>query len=590
MPMELVLPARERADRGEPLASPRHAQKWLEAVRQGGDRESSRRFIEGVQRFNRIEMRLGTRLKIAELLRPTARYVIDRLGQRISAQKLPLDEVSKRNFQALLLLLRETALAYDICAAELAGAKRPARRILARVTERALFYRGETMLRSAPVHSPLPQNFWHDSNTLYLGAETHKCATRRVPNDELLTRRQRQTPANMYKRLLLFALAPTDGLRRGQVERLFQRTETWAELAQISAHAPSEPTNTLHCVDLDRPEGPHPASSESVPTETLRWIEFAPVLAAAQQLLPDAPPEGTVLEKDQVDATTLQRLIDNWSVHSGRAGERVSRGDFADVEVSLRAIHARLAAEIMPVETEPAATRTDRPRGSASSLALQTIEAPERRWRQADDEEDAPGPIADTPAPSASKPQPAPERQRNWLLIETGGGGFRLRWQAGESSAAVVGDLVALGEETDEDDNGESASARWTLGTIRRIRMIDDQRFDAGVQTLGHDPAPARLRHEPANPHRKRDRASESSEPALMLPADRARKTPATVLVGANTFAEGDVVELDLPERMLRARLAPARESSAAFARFRLEKPPARGRSAAGAGGDDEPL
>lgn len=584
MSMELVLPARERPDRGEPLASPRSAQKWLAEVRHGGDRESSRRFIEGLQRFNRIELKLAKRLKIAELLRPTARYVIDRLGQRISTRTLPLDDVSRRNFQTLLLLLRETALAYDICAAELAGQRRLSARTLALVTERALYYRGETMLRSAPVHSPLPQNFWHDSNTLFREADSRQCTDKRVHNDELLARRQKQSPREMYKRLLLFALAPTDGLRRGQVERLFQRTESWATLAEMAATAP-EPTNTLYCIDLDRPEGPHAASSESEPPPSLRWIEFAPVLAAAQELLPEAPPEGAVLERDQLDAATLQRLIDNWSVHSGRAGERVSRDEMADVEVSLRDIHARLFTETAPPEPQQSGARSA-PASSVSALALQTIEAPERRWRQLDDEDEELQPIGETTPPEPAKPDPAAEKPRNWLLIESGGGGFRLRWQSSESSVAVVGDLVALREE----GSGEAEGNGWTLGTIRRIRMIDEQRFDAGVQTLGVNPVAARLRHEPANPHRKRDRASESTEPALLLPADRSRKTPATVLVGANTFHDGDVVELDLPGRMVRAKLAPAREHSSAFARFRLEKPPARGRSAKGDGEEDEPV
>jgi len=587
MSMELVLPPREPPARTEPLASPRRARKWLEEVCQGSDRESSRRFLDGLQRFNRIELRRRTRLKIAELLRPTARYVIDRLSQRISTQKLPLDDVSRRNFQALLLLLREVALGYDICAADLAGEARPSRQTLALVTERALCYRGETMLRSAPIHSPLPQNFWHDSNTLYLGAERHGCADRRVRNEELLARTKRQTPRAMYKRLLLLALAPTDGLRRGQVERLFERAESWAALVDMSTEAPADLTNTLYCVDLARPEGPHAANNESRPTESMRWIELGPVLIEAQQMLPEAPPEGSVLDQGQVDAATLQRLIDAWSVHSGRAGERVSRDEFVDAEVSLRDIHARLAAERAPPADETQVHST-RPSGSASSLALQTIEAPERRWRQLDDEYNSEPPAK--PAEEAPTERRTTEKERKWLLIETGGGGFRLRWEARESSAAVVGDLLALRDESDEASaEAESAQRAWILGTIRRIRMIDDRRFDAGVQILGRDPVPARLRREPANPHRKRDRASEPTQPALLLPADRRRKAPATVLVAANTFHGGDVVELDLPERMVRVRLVPSRDSSAAYARFRLEKPPPRGRSASAAADDESP-
>lgn len=573
MSMELVLPARSRPERGEPLASPRGARKWLDGIRQGSDREAAREFIEGLQRFNRIELRTGTRRGIAELMRPTARYLLERVSQRI-AQKLPLDESSRRNFHTLLLLLREMGLAYDICAADLDSARRPSGRVLSLVTERALFCRGEVMLRSAPVHSPLPQNFWHDSNVLFRLAEAKGCADRPVRNEEL-TGRGRQTPRDMYKRLVLLALAPTDGLRRGQVERLFQGAETWAPLAQMLTRHPRESSNTLFRIDLDRPEGPRSASTESETTPGLRWIEFAPVLAAVQRLLPHAPSEGSVLNEGEVDAATLQALIASWTVHSGRAGERLARGELVDAEVSLHSIHARLAAEAAPAGSAGSGGRGQRP--TASAMALQTIESSARRWQQLDDEND---PVLRTSAigtrPAQTRTQAA-EAPRQWQLIDSGGGGCRLRWQGSGATSAVVGDLVAVRGDIG-DTRGRGA---WMLGTIRRVRMIDDERFDAGVQILGRKPAAITMRLARTNPNRKRDkRAGAGVHPALMLPADRAGSTPATVFVAPNTFREGDLVELDMAGRSQRARLAPAREHSAVFARFRLEKAPPRGRTA----------
>ena len=87
------------------------------------------------------------------------------------------------------------------------------------------------------------------------------------------------------------------------------------------------------------------------------------------------------------------------------------------------------------------------------------------------------------------------------------------------------------------------------------------------------------VREARANPNRKRGRDAAAAQPGLMLPADRASETPPTVLVAPNTFREGDVVEVDLEDRTLRARLAPSREHSVAYARFPLEKATPRGRS-----------
>lgn len=585
MSMELVLPPREQAERDETFASARRVQSWLQEVEQAGGRETTRRFIEGLRRFNRIELRLGPRLKIAETLRPMTRHVIDRLTQRISTRKLPLDDASQGNFRDLLTLLRERGLGYDIVVSELSAQSRPSRRKLALAAERALYYRGEVMLRSAPIHSPLPQNFWHDSNTLYRSAELHGCAGRQVRNDELIADKRRHSVADMYKRLLLFALAPTDGLRRGQAERLFQRTESWCRATEITDTPPRELTNTLYRVDLSRPEGPAPAGSDADASDELRWVEFGHVLAEAREALPGAPSEDAVLQPGQLDYGTLRRLIDHWSVHSGRASERVERGNVADVEISLVDIQARLKAETDPPESKPSSL-PERPLGSVSALALQTVEAADHPWGS-ESQANEPERDADSPAGrkrAGSTSASGPKRDSSWILVEAGGGGFRLRWASGSSSSAVVGDLVGLREEGSKDDGGDT---QWTVGTIRRIRMGEQGHFDAGVQILGRNPLAATVRREPANPHRKRNREAEPVEPALMLPADHERKTPATVLVPANTFEGGEVVELDLPGRMVRARLAPARDSSATFARFRLEKPPERGRHARDLPGPD---
>lgn len=595
MTTKLELPERRPAVRDEAFASLRGTRRWLEELEGGSDRETAARFMEGLKHVNRLELRPGHRLNIAELLRPTARRLIDRFVQRISTQRLPLDDASRRNFQVLLMLLREQGLAYDIVVDALAGARRPPRSKLALAIERSLGCRGETMLRCAQVHAPLPQVFWHDSHFLYRLAESCDCAERRVRDDELVVApRRRQSPLDMYKRLLLFGIAPIDGLRRSQAERLYQRLETWCRLADMkTATAVSADKAQWFHVDLAAPEPPQPGLPAGTNTADTRMLDITSVLTEAQRLLPDAPSENDVPGTAEVDAAALSRLIDGWSGRVERRGERAIRSEPADIETSLKRIRERLLADAALPEIGTTYDRS-RPLGSVSSLALQTIERPDHEWQgerkqtsaRAHDLPGAWGAREEKQAVAAAPSKATPEHQRNWALVDTSDGGFRLRWEGGTSSPAAVGELVALRQElpaTEDVPKGEEAPLRerWSLGVIRRIRMIDDSRFDAGVETLGRHPAPAVVRREPANPHRKRDRKSEPVEPALMLPAVRSREIPATVLVPAHLFREGEILELDVQDRVLRVRLGTARESSSAFTRFELTTAPTRGRSAA---------
>lgn len=582
--MELELPQREPPERGEPFTGARGIRGWLQEIEQLSDRDATVRFIEGLQRFNRLELAHKRRFKGLEQLRPSARHFIGRIVQRINTQKLPLDDLSYRNFHALLTLLRELALGYDIVADAIARQRRPSRRGLARAVERALACRGETMMRCAPVHAPLPQVFWHDAHVLYRLSEAHGCAKRRVANDELVVApRKRQSPLDIYRRLLLFGVTPTEGLRRGQAERLYHRLEDWCRLAELSPRVPKGERRTLFHVDLAAPDTPQPGAPQADPTESTRVLDASAVLAAAERLLPDAPSQNAVLGPDQVDGAALQRLIDSWSGRAERRGERAARSEPADVEASLRRIRERLIADAAPAEDETAQPRRE-PTGSASSLALQTIERPGQVWQGGGQRRDLPGTWGEGEQSRATPAKPSrktPEQARNWALVDASAGGFRLRWEGGSSSPAAVGELLALRQQLPtKGAEGGTPRECWTLGVIRRIKMVDDRRFDAGVETLGRHPTPATVRHEPANPHRKRDRKSEPSEPALVLPPMRSRDVPPTVLVPAQMFREGDVLELDLRERMLRVRLGPARESSSAFSRFELTAAPTRGRRA----------
>lgn len=597
--MELELPPRTPAGHGETFSSGRHVRRWLDELERGSDRETAARFIEGLKHFNRVELRLARRLKSAEQLRPAARRQIERFVQRISTQRLPLDDASMRNFQALLLLLREMALAWDIVADSLGRARRAPRGKLALAVERALSYRGETMLRCVQVHAPLPQVFWHDCHALYRLTEAWGCAERKVRNDELSTApRQRQSPLDMYKRLLLFGISPTDGLRRGQAERLFRRLEAWCRLAVLSdmATASGDGAQLFH-VDLATPEPPQPGLLLGESTAGTRVLDITSVLTEARRLLPEAPSENDVPGPAEVDAAALARLIDGWSGRVERRGERAARSEPADVETSLKRIRERLLADAAPAAAEVTRDRS-RPLGNIANLALQTIERPAHEWQKGRQKQAA-GRARDLPgawgareekqAVVAAPSSATPETRRNWSLVDASSGGFRLRWEGGTSSPGAVGELVALRQELPARDGGQAGEdapmqERWSLGVIRRIRMIDNSRFDAGVEILGRHPAPAAVRREPANPHRKRNRDSEPVEPALMLPAIHGRGIPATVLVPAHLFREGEVLELDAHDRMLRIRLGPARESSAAFTRFELSAAPPRGRSASGRG------
>ena len=600
--MELDLPPREQPARGGFPVTPRGLRKWLTELGSHEVREATRRFSEGLRTLNRLEIPARRRLHLMELMRPTTREILEHLARRIQAQALPLPDRSRRVFELHLDLLREVALGYEIVlVTDARRATRWRRRPLALAAERALALHGEIMLRSAQVYAPLHELFWRHVLGIHGRAEEAGVADRPVEDDALETLPQRrQSPGHMFRRLLLFAIAHTEGLQKGEAERIYRVLESWAGDSRLrdGDDATTDPDGTRFGIDLARPRAPTQwrlMGAGGGPS--VRVLDAAPAAAAAEAMLARMPANhGRIGDSDHVGPVALQRLIDSWRQRGIRRTERAPRTESVEVEVTLPQIHGRLRAALRTADGADESGENEDP--GAPRLALQTIDdvgadAGERYLTHpghglmndvasAWDDVGRGRPMAPgywaarDEAQRQATETPARPDQPAWVLGDISGTGFRLRWEGSGSSRATVGELVAL--------RLPEADARWRVGIVRWMQFIDDTRFELGCHTLAMRTRVASVRREPANRNRRRRREQEHAEPALLLPGTRARGEPAWIIVPAHMFRAGEVVELDVDERTLRIRLVRESEESGAFAHFQVAPAPRRVRPDVGSG------
>lgn len=595
MALEPGVPSREPPQRGGFPVRRRALSKWLSGLAHLDRRERSRRLHEGVHILNRLEIPPRRRLALMEELRPAIREVLDYLSSRIQSQALPLPDRARRIYDLNIDLLRECALGYTIIL--LAEGPKGRRRRVAPAAERALALHGEWMLRSAQIYARVPDAFWESVNAIYDITDRAGVAYRAVDDAELPQSEGQptsQSPIAIYRRILLFALAGTQGLRRGEAERIYRALATWADDAHLGIDDGAVSGGTCFAIDLETARGPSPLSEWTVtPEARIRVLEVDSVVDRVEALYRQSPPDDSPLaDRNRVGAAALRRLIDSWRPSTHERSERAQRGEEVDAEVSLSVIVARLWAEFAPEETGK--RRRHRLETPGAALTLQTIEARGDRqgdsaertagasWDEVEVGQDRSGSYAAARRAEArlDREGTRPENPR-WLLQDVSATGWRLWWASDGSSRATVGELAALRLAADDDSD-----YRWSIGVIRRMQFLDDERFEIGVHALSRRATPARVRREPANPNRKRDRRNESSEPALMLPASQTLDTTATLLVPAHMFRQGDILELDLPETLLRIRLATIRENTGSFSQYEIETAPPRGRSAQQRHGD----
>jgi len=601
MALETRIPPREPPQRGGFPVRRRALSAWLSQLAHLDRRERSRRLHEGVHTLNRLEIPPRRRLALMEELRPAIREVLDYLASRIQSQALPLPERARRIYDLNIDLLHECALGYTI--ALVAEGPNGRRRRIAPAAERALALHGEWMLRAAQIYSRVPEAFWEAVNGIYDIADRAGVTYRAVEDAELPQvdeRRTSQSPITIYRRILLFALAGTQGLRRGEAERIYRALAEWADDARLGIDDGAVSGGTCFAIDLETARGPSPLGEWTVtPEARIRVLEVDPLVDRIEALCRQSPPDDSPLaDRNRVGSAALRRLIDSWRPATHERSERARRGEEVDAEVTLSIIVARLAAEFAPEEARPARRhRLDTP---GAALTLQTIDrsdgpaeqsaegAAGASWDEVEVGQDRSVGYAAARRAEArlDREGTRPEHPR-WLLQDVSATGWRLWWASDGSSRATVGELAALRLSSDD-----GSGHRWSIGLIRRMQFLDDERFEIGVHALSRRVTPARVRREPANPNRKRDRRGEPSEPALMLPASRTLDTPATLLVPAHMFRQGEILELDLPERLLRVRLGAIRENTGSFSQYELEAAPSRGRSAQQRDGstfDDDP-
>ncbi len=331
MALEPGIPPREPPQRGGFPVRRRALSAWLSELAHLDRRERSRRLHEGVHTLNRLEIPPRRRLALMEDLRPAIREVLDYLSSRIQSQAVPLPDRARRIYDLNIDLLRECALGYMIVlVAEGPGGRR---RRIAPAAERALALHGEWMLRAAQIYSRVPEAFWENVHGIFDTAERAGVAYRAVEDAELPQehgQRTSQSPIGIYRRILLFALAGTQGLRRGEAERIYRALAEWADDAHLGTDDGAVSGGTCFAVDLETPRGPSPLSGGAVtPEARIRVLEVDTVVDRVSELYRKSPPDDSPLaDRKRVGAAALGRLIDSWRhprTQRTRAGGRGGR-------------------------------------------------------------------------------------------------------------------------------------------------------------------------------------------------------------------------------------------------------------------------
>jgi len=587
--MEIRLPERTKPGRDSFPTSRWGLRCWLREFAETRPRERLKRLDEALVDLHQQAIDPRRRVRALQCLLPAAREMLDELARRVGGQSLPLPDKTRATHEANVRLLERLARNFDaVVADECARAGKPSAQCVACAGHAALALRSELLLRCAQVYVSPPSAFWRSVHAVFAAVEAAGMAER--PVRPLEGTRKRVHAGDEFKRIVLFAVARPQGLRRGDILPLYRALAGWVPQVPLLAATAgeAEPASGQILVDLERPIPPIFRSPDAdTHSRSLRILPVAEVVEQLERLADNAPgDDAPITDPDRLRARSVRQVLTTFRQDAVRSHPRRAVEATAEVAVGLRAIHDRLIIAARPPPADGDAGATARPTVLASQLSLQTIDsdAPDPRATYlsypADDRLGRAASAWDAvsrgrPATARADDEPPARRgngaaaQEHWLVTDNSSTGLRLRRAANQrGGGARVGELLGVREQAGACDQP------WRLAVVRWLEFDDAGGFELGAERLPGRARAAELRREPENPNRKRRREFETAEPALLVPGNRDQGRASRVILAAHMFRVGEIVELDIGGQFLRVRLAEAQESTNSFTFFTIQAAP----------------
>jgi cyclic-di-GMP-binding protein len=448
MALELTVPTERAAPPKSLEIRPKHAKAWVESLPLSQSAEAAKQILASLGAMNRSNIGYDDRLQLLETYRPIAGVVLEELDAVYSKSQLPLSAKAK---DALLLarsLTAEFAHGYKILILEKTGKMLAfgAKKQLPMLAMRALEYLSDEIRTSYKSYTPVPAGVWKEIHSLYLHAEREG-----VANDAQGVE-PKASIFDAYVEALLIALTDPYRLTQGELDKVIELIRTnrgTVTVAQAKVETRPE-AHFLVPADLDKPPKPfQSATDEDAGGTNWRLLDANGIvdrLKTRKQAFETGNVSATSSKGMSPDAMALlAKLITLW----GDPPKRAYKRDPMDTNVALC---AGIRAITHFVSQEPQVDPGAEAEAIRAGLTIPLISIPE--------DEVSTG-----------------LRVNEWEVVNQSAGGLKVRRIGTTHQPITVGEAIGI---------KFMGRARWTIGVVRWLTVLDDGGMEFGIQFLAH--------------------------------------------------------------------------------------------------------
>jgi hypothetical protein len=482
-------------------------------------------------------------MEMLEKLRAPVLAVQEDAGRKFGFRPLPLADTEAAAFAATVDLWRAYGLAWRVCLKALQEGDALLKPRAALIAQRTLDVQVRLIIDCLNAGMEIAVADWQHLHRLYGAAEALDVVAEPVRDSHLFGTRSTQC-GGTYARAILLALGAPNEWNARQAPLIARWNERWSNKVVIGREVPAEPVKPPVAVDLAsgsggfRPEAPGAAGGG----QELRYLDISGVVISIRnriaRLRKGETPASLGLGEDcAMPATeqTLMVLYRHWG--DGRTGREQVR----------RAASGRtlVASGIAAIHHYTAGTPFKQP-GHATELSAKQRQEIATFGRVATRDDEDHSLIHGLSL-------------EDWALKDESVAGLRLTRAAGAVGSRFTAGMLIGARPSD--------SRVFIIGTVRWVQQQANGELMAGIKAVPGAPQAVAVRQTGINA------TAEKYHQALMMPAMPALQSPASVLLPAQWFKPGRVLDVHADRQWL-IRLVAVLERGVDFDRCSYELTP----------------
>jgi len=515
---------------------PKEAAEWLNDLPYGDASEAAREIYQSLYTLNRQKLGPADRLKLMSLYHEPVARVVKGLTVSFRSGGLALSENKRKLADFVRQLKQEMAIGFKLAMIDAISTRMmmSKKKVIEASLESAMRYLAEVLYSCYQVYVPVPMGTWKEMHILYRYAEENDWFGQPADANPSIEK--------YYRDALLIGLCNPYQLPDGEWNKVYQFIDHWGDLAELHGDITTHNIAGRFLIDLDADAPPvaFPRGVSVSQADNLRALNALPLTSMVQDFVrrikKGDPAVRTKMGVDCLDINCLdilRRMRRAWGLATGRRGDRIRKSGQCFVANSVSAIHYFASGQrpfVQPLFSESHnqpvvehVAEPDVPGELPEGLDLDLGEPLNDNFIDLD----TIGGTGKKKARNLADPIFAPERvyrAEPWGIHDQSVTGIQLTHKEAGNQQVRVGDVVGIEDGVNKDT--------WRIGVVRWVRTPKPRIIDIGVEMLSSKATPVAIRH---------DQRGTAYVPALLLPPVNILKRPATLVVPAGTYVEGDI-------------------------------------------------